>query len=225
MPDGQYSFYLHNDDRTDIAAMATISTISQPLRGEFIRTAAAAGAVAYRADARLPALIPVFFDGQLSAARLCALMALVSGTWSALSGLPDEPDTGVPAQAITPEADSRRRRYTLALQDDRSSERVEEILAGVSSRLRGELLRNLIISGLALHTTAPELPRLLTSMPVPPATAGELLNLVGQVAQLVPVGLNTAAASAQEKPVSPERATAGAETSGIKKNMRRAFGD
>ncbi|HBT8292838.1 plasmid partitioning/stability family protein, partial [Enterobacter kobei] len=23
MPDGQYSFYLHSDDRTDIAAMAT----------------------------------------------------------------------------------------------------------------------------------------------------------------------------------------------------------
>lgn len=48
MPDGQYSFYLHSDDRTDIAAMATISTISQPLRGEFIRTAATAGAVVYR---------------------------------------------------------------------------------------------------------------------------------------------------------------------------------
>ncbi|HBX8428203.1 TPA: Mediator of plasmid stability, partial [Klebsiella pneumoniae] len=28
MPDGQYSFYLHSDDRTDIAAMATINTIS-----------------------------------------------------------------------------------------------------------------------------------------------------------------------------------------------------
>ncbi|HCD6793246.1 TPA: Mediator of plasmid stability, partial [Klebsiella pneumoniae] len=26
MPDGQYSFYLHSDDRTDITAMATIST-------------------------------------------------------------------------------------------------------------------------------------------------------------------------------------------------------
>ncbi|CAH1460100.1 Plasmid stability protein (plasmid) [Klebsiella quasipneumoniae] len=48
MPDGQYSFYLHSDDRTDIAAMATISTISQPLRGEFIRTAATAGAVVYQ---------------------------------------------------------------------------------------------------------------------------------------------------------------------------------
>ncbi|VDA76607.1 hypothetical protein BANRA_05694 [Klebsiella pneumoniae] len=91
MPDGQYSFYLHSDDRTDIAAMATISTISQPLRGEFIRTAATAGAVVYQVDARLPALIPVFFAGQLSAVRLCAVMAPVSGT-SSLTGLPDEPE-------------------------------------------------------------------------------------------------------------------------------------
>ena len=34
------------------------------------------------------------------------------------------------------------------------------------SRLRGELLRSLIIIGLAFHKTAPELPR----MPVPPVT-------------------------------------------------------
>ena len=52
MPDGQYSFYLHSDDRTDIAAMATISTISQPLRGDFIRTAATAGAVVYHSALR-----------------------------------------------------------------------------------------------------------------------------------------------------------------------------
>jgi NADPH-dependent curcumin reductase CurA len=53
VPDGLYSFYLHSDDRTDIAAMATINTISQPLRGEFIRTVATAGAVGIR-------LIPVY---------------------------------------------------------------------------------------------------------------------------------------------------------------------
>lgn len=148
MPDGQYSFYLHSDDRTDITAMATISTISQPLRGDFIRTAATAGAVMYQTDARLPALIPVFFDGHLSAIRLCAVMAAVSGTWSSLSGLPDEPDGGVAALAMSPETEYQRRRYTLTLQDDRSSERVERVLTGVSSRLRGELLRNLIITGL-----------------------------------------------------------------------------
>lgn len=66
-------------------------------------------------------VIPVFFDGHLSAIRLCALMALVSGTWSSLSGLPDEPDGGVAALAMSPETEYQRRRYTLTLLDDRSS--------------------------------------------------------------------------------------------------------
>lgn len=220
MPDGQYSFYLHSDDRTDIAAMATISTISQPLRGDFIRTAATAGAVMYQTDARLPALIPVFFDGHLSAIRLCAVMALVSGTLSSLSGLPDEPDGGVAALAMSPETEYQRRRYTLTLQDDRSSERVERVLTGVSSRLRGELLRNLIITGLALHTTAPELPRLLASMPVPPGTVSELQVLVQQMAGTADVSM----AAVPEKPAEPA-APVSAEATRIKKNMRRAFGD
>ena len=220
MPDGQYSFYLHSDDRTDITAMATISTISQPLRGDFIRTAATAGAVMYQTDARLPALIPVFFDGHLSAIRLCAVMALVSGTWSSLSGLPDEPDGGVSALAMSPETEYQRRRYTLTLQDDRSSERVERVLTGVSSRLRGEMLRNLIITGLALHTTAPELPRLLASMPVPPGTVSELQVLVQQMAGTADVSM----AAVPEKPAEPA-APVSAEATSIKKNMRRAFGD
>lgn len=221
MPDGQYSFYLHSDDRTDIASMATISTISQPLRGDFIRTAATAGAVMYQTDARLPALISVLFDGQLSAIRLCAVMALVSGTWSSLSGLPDEPDGGVVALAMSPETEYQRRRYTLTLQDDRSSERVESVLTGVSSRLRGELLRNLIITGLALHTTAPELPRLLASMPVPPTTVSELKVLVQQMAGTAGVSR----AAVPERPVTSATPVSGSETGGIKKNMRRAFGD
>ncbi|WP_177952124.1 plasmid partitioning/stability family protein, partial [Klebsiella quasipneumoniae] len=136
MPDGQYSFYLHSDDRTDIAAMATISTISQPLRGEFIRTAATAGAVVYQVDARLPALIPVFFAGQLSAVRLCAVMALVSGTWSSLTGLPDEPENGEAALPVSPETEYQRRRYTLTLQNGRSGERVESVMQLPSSRRR-----------------------------------------------------------------------------------------
>lgn len=46
----------------------------------------------------------------------------------------------------------------------------------------GELLRNLIITGLALHTMAPELPRLLANMPVPPASVSELQALILQMA-------------------------------------------
>ncbi len=125
------------------------------------------------------------------------------------------------ALAMSPEAKYQRRRYTLTLQDDRSSERVESVLTGVSSRLRGELLRNLIITGLALHTMAPELPRLLASMPVPPDTVSELQALVQQMAGTAGVGK----AAVPEKPVPPVTPASGTETAGIKKNMRRAFGD
>lgn len=122
MPDGQYSFYLHSDDRTDIAAMATISTISQPLRGEFIRTPPPPGRW-YTVDARLPALIPVFFAGQLSAVRLCAVMAPGLRNPSSLTGLPDEPENGEAALPVSPETEYQRRRYTLTLQNGRSGER------------------------------------------------------------------------------------------------------
>ena len=148
-------------------------------------------------------------------------MALVSGTWSSLSGLPDETDGGVAALAMSPGTEYQRRRYTLTLQNDRSSERVENVLTGVSSRLRGDLLRNLIITGLALHTTAPDLPRLLASMPVPPATISELQVLVQQMAGIAGV----CKAAAPEKPAASAAPVSGTETAGIKKNMRRAFGD
>lgn len=225
MPDGKYSFYLHTDDRADIAAMATISTISQPLRGEFIRTVATAGAVVYRTDARLPELIPVFFDGQFSVVRLYALMAVVSGACASLAGLPDFPDNGAPAVTIPDGSASERRRYTLNLLDDRSGERVEDLLSATSSRLRGQLLRNLIITGTALHTIDPGLPRLLASLPVPPHTVSEFRGLVSQVVQVsLPVDVK-----AEGKGAEPEERSTGVpvetDTSGIRKNMRRAFGE
>lgn len=149
----------------------------------------------------------MFFAGQLSAVRLCALMTLVSGTWSTLTGLPDEPDGGVVDLPMSPETEYQRRRYTLTLQGGRSGERVESVLTEASSRLRGDLLRNLIITGLALHTTAPELPRLLASMPVPPTTVSEMQALVQQMADTADV--SRAAAAVPDTPAT----------------MRRAFGD
>lgn len=81
----------------------------------------------------------------------------------------------------------------LTLQNGRSGERVESVLTEASSRLRGDLLRNLIITGLALHTTAPELPRLLASMPVPPTSVSELQALVQQMAGTAAVSRAAAA--------------------------------
>lgn len=222
MPDGQYSFYLHSDDRTDIAAMATISTISQPLRGEFIRTAATAGAVVYRGCPFTGADPGVL----CRAAKRCPPLrrdGLVSGTWSSLTGLPDEPENGGAALPVSPETEYQRRRYTLTLQNGRSGERVESVLTEASSRLRGDLLRNLIITGLALHTTAPELPRLLASMPVPPTSVSELQSLVQQMAGTADV--NRAAAAVPDTPAASAAPVSGSDTREIKKNMRRAFGD
>nr|VXZ93199.1 Plasmid stability protein [Klebsiella pneumoniae] len=62
MPDGQYSFYLHSDDRTDIAAMATISTISQPCAVSSSVPPPPPGRW-YTVDARLPALIRCSLPG------------------------------------------------------------------------------------------------------------------------------------------------------------------
>lgn len=88
---------------------------------------------------------------------------------------------------------------------------MESVLTEASSRLRGDLLRNLIITGLALHTTAPELPRLLASMPVPPTSVSELQALVQQMAGTADV--NRAAAAVPDTPA----ASAGADTREIKK--------
>lgn len=79
MPAGKYSFYLHTDDRTDMLVSATLETISQPLRGDFLRTATTAGGVLYRIDTRLPALITELFDGKLYAVQLTCLIGALNG--------------------------------------------------------------------------------------------------------------------------------------------------
>lgn len=173
-------------------------------------------------DARLPALIPVFFAGQLSAVRLCAVMATVSGARSSLTGLPDEPENGEAALPVSPETEYQRRRYTLTLQNGRSGERVESVLTEASSRLRGDLLKPDYHRS-CLHTTAPELPRLLASMPVPPTSVSELQALVQQMAGTADV--NRAAAAVPDTPTASAAPVSGSDTREIKKNMRRAFGD
>ena len=130
---------LHSDNRTDIAAMATISTISQPLRGEShpYRRHRRGGGI--RGGCPFTGADPGVLCRAASAVRLCAVMALVSGTWSSLTGLPDEPENGGAALPVSPETEYQRRRYTLTLQNGRSGERVESVLTEASSRLRGDI--------------------------------------------------------------------------------------
>ncbi len=86
---------------------------------------------------------------------------------------------------------------------------MESVLTEASSRLRGDLLRNLIITGLALHTTAPELPRLLASMPVPPTSVSELQALVQQMVSTADVNRAAAAVPDTLKQHLPRRVRGG----------------
>lgn len=219
MPAGKYSFYLHTDDRTDVAAMATLASISQPLRGDFIRTAAIAGCVVYRVDARLPELVTALFDGQLGTDQLCGLLAVVSGEYSLIHTQENRTIPVITGPVTEANVDGERRRFTLLLPDAQSAQQVEPLLDGAVSRLRGQLLRSVIVTGLALHTLDTRLPRLLASLPVPPATVRELHAIIAQVADIpVPV---TAPVKVEAEPLT-DRPEDDDKTT-IIKNMKRMF--
>lgn len=222
MPAGKYSFYLHTDDRTDMLAAGTLETVSQPLRGEFIRTAAIAGSVLYRADNRLPALVTEVFDGQLRYGQMASLLAALSGQYDSV--LLPAPET-LPAvtEGETGQADKAdRRRFTLLLTDNPESRQVAALLERCTSRQRGMLLRNLIISGFALHTLDPRLPRLLSSMPVPPSGIAALGQLAAQVAGVTASGVDdrTGTDSTGKNAMSPVQP---ADASVLRRNMRKIF--
>ncbi len=179
MPAGKYSFYLHSDDRTDVAAAATLETVSKPLRGDFIRTAAIAGSVLYRIDCRLPGLLTEMFDGQLRAGQLFSLLGAVSGRYLAASAVPA--DDLAPLATGVDDNNAERRRFTLLLLDDSASAVAAQLLDGMPSRVRGQLLRNFLIAGFALHTLDNRFPRLLATLPVPPANVAELQHLAGHI--------------------------------------------
>lgn len=182
MPAGKYSFYFHTDDRTDMLAAGTLETVSQPLRGEFIRTAAIAGSVLYRADSRLPGLVTELFDGQLRYGQLVSLLAALTGQYDRALFPPAETLPGVTGGVSGQTDKTDRRRFTLLLPDSAESRQVAELLEGTPSRQRGMLLRNLIVAGFALHTLDPRLPRLLASMPAPPTDIKALGQLAAQIA-------------------------------------------
>lgn len=220
MPAGKYSFYLHPDDRTDMLAAATLETVSQPLRGEFLRTAAAAGSVLYLADNRLPGLVTELFDGRLRYGQLASLLAALSGQYD----IPAEPEaTGLAAVTGTVSGagdKTERRRFTLQLPDTPEARRVAGVLDASSSRQRGTLLRSLIIAGFALHTLDARLPRLLASLPVPPDSVAALGVLAGEIAGVTVSGCAGRAAddrNTQEPPAPADKQAV------IRKNMKNIF--
>lgn len=179
MPAGKYSFYLHPDDRADVAAAATLESVSQPLRGEFFRTSAIAGSILYRIDCRLPGLLTELFDGQLRGGQFFSLLGAVTGRYPATADL--ESDELAPVQHVAEDVRADRRRFTLQLLDDVASADTAGLIESLPSRIRGQLLRNLLIAGFALHTMDRRFPRLLASLPVPPGNIAELEALARQV--------------------------------------------
>lgn len=225
VPAGKYSFYLHADDRTDILAAGTLNTVSQPMRGEFLRTAAIAGSVLYRMDNRLPGLVTELFDGQLRYGQLISLLAALSGQYHCQAAPEAEPLQAVTTPSAGQADKTERRRFTLLLTDTPESRQVAALLEVTSSRQRGVLLRNLIIAGFALHTLDPRLPRLLASMPVPPEDTTALRMLAGQIVGITAPEEGSVTASPvsgrDEKPSGPS--VDRPPHSVVRQNMKKLF--
>lgn len=80
MSAGNFFLYLNHDDHTDMRALATIESVSRPLRGEFIRVASVAGSVLYRIDVRLPPMLGAMFAGTITPSQFAGILALLRGT-------------------------------------------------------------------------------------------------------------------------------------------------
>lgn len=72
-------FYLHPDDPADMKCREVIESVSQRVRGDFIRQSVIAGCALHTLDPRLPKLLATLFDGSLSDEQLVAMVRQVSG--------------------------------------------------------------------------------------------------------------------------------------------------
>jgi hypothetical protein len=219
---GNFFLYLNHDDHTDMRALATIESVSRPLRGEFIRTASVAGAVLYRIDIRLPAMLVAMFVGTIKVSQFSGILALLRGTGVSNTSGEGEAYPWTPGRYTGP---SQRRRLTLQLDDDASASMVIPLLDDASDRQRITLLRSLMIAGCVLHELEPRFPRLLSSMPEPPTTLDALQQLATGLLKEslinIPDSGQMEAAQQEERrgTVSPLRS----DTSVARKNMKKLF--
>jgi hypothetical protein len=224
VPARKFSFYLHPDDRTDRLTAGLLETVSQPLRGDFLRTAAIAGGVLCRIDVRLPALLTEIFDGQLTAEQLSILIIALSGQYSAIAGLNDMAIPAIGWREFDGDENAERRRFSLLLPEGEETKLTAAMLEGTPSRLRGQLLRNIIIAGCALHSLDARLPKLLASLPFPPANLPGLLTLVTQITgkqDVTPV--DAVNESVQSTPVVPVSQVIDDGTKALRSKMKKMF--
>ncbi|MFU2319291.1 plasmid partitioning/stability family protein [Rahnella sp. PCH160] len=72
--------YLHpEDDSQDARAMDIIESVPLRTRGEFFRAAIVGGSALYQLDKRLPYLLAMLFDGQLTADHLVGIIQQTTG--------------------------------------------------------------------------------------------------------------------------------------------------
>lgn len=66
--------YLHHDEEADLKSMEVIDSISQRVRGDFLRQCVIAGSALHALDPRIPKLLATLFDGQLTAEQLVSMI-------------------------------------------------------------------------------------------------------------------------------------------------------
>lgn len=76
----KFTVYLHPDDsNADMQAMDVIESISQRIRGDFLRQSVIAGAALYQIDPRLPVLLASLYDGKMTNDQLVTLISQTTG--------------------------------------------------------------------------------------------------------------------------------------------------
>lgn len=99
--------YLHpDDDSQDARAMEIIESVPLRTRGEFFREAIVGGSALYQLDKRLPYLLAMLFDGQLTADQLVGIIQQTTGWQPSTASIQDVIAAcagQVPAPPVLPE--------------------------------------------------------------------------------------------------------------------------
>lgn len=82
--------YLHpEDDNQDARAMEIIESVPLRTRGDFFRAAIVGGSALYQLDKRLPYLLAMLFDGQLTADQLVGIIQQTTGWQPSTASIQD----------------------------------------------------------------------------------------------------------------------------------------
>ncbi|CAK9887203.1 MAG: hypothetical protein XXXJIFNMEKO3_LKCDNKCA_00151 (plasmid) [Candidatus Erwinia impunctatus] len=75
----KFTLYMHPDEEADALGIAVLESVSQRVRGDFLRTAVLASCALHTIDRRLPVLLASLFDGKMDADQLVGLIRQTTG--------------------------------------------------------------------------------------------------------------------------------------------------